>query len=110
MFAELDKVLKTRCTPEIPGGLSARIVDAARSVEQHSPAKLPVFVKDLVEDIQSIFTLPEPAYVVAGFVVFAIGVSLGMNVDDTALLSGLSVGDLAAFMEINDSFVVGEWV
>ena len=110
MFADLDKVLKTRCTPDMPGGLSARIVDAARSVDQHSPAKFPVFVQDFFEDIRSSFALPQPAYVVAGMIVFVIGLSLGMSADDSTLLSGLTVGELAAFMEINDSFVAGEWV
>lgn len=110
MLDELEQFLKTRRTPDIPDGLSARIISASKGVGQRGPVKLPAVFKAWFDDIQSVFTLPEPAYVVAGLVVFAIGMSVGMSADETVLLSGLSVGDLAAFMEINDSFVVGEWV
>lgn len=118
--ADLDKLLNKRCVPDAPEGLSARIIAAAHREPQDAAVKesfkwpslggLVGAAKGYLNDLQTAFNLPQPAYVAAGVVVFALGLTLGMGADDTSLLSGLSVGELADFMMINDSFVVSEWV
>ena len=65
---------------------------------------------DFVAFLQPVFGMPQSAYAFAGILIFALGVSMGMNADSSVALSGLSVGDLASFLAIDDRFVVAEWV
>lgn len=114
MYNDLDTLLKTRSVPDVPEGLSARIIAAVHRADDVVASK-PRFglwdrLAGFVAGLQPVLRIPQPAYVIAGLVVFALGVTLGMGADDTSMLSGLSVGDLSTFLEINDTFVVGEWV
>ena len=112
---ELDKLLKSRRVPPSPEGLSARIIAAAHRADDALPVQKPLdiakgWIEKLAAKVQSLTHIPQPAYVAAGVAVFIIGAVLGMNADGVSLLNGLSVGDVASFMVINDSFVVAEWV
>lgn len=115
MIDDLDRLLKTRKTPEVPEYLSARIIAAAHRKQQAVAEQRPKDIKGWRAWPQMALAQVRPsvaqmAYALTGLVVFVIGIELGLQADSTSLLSGLSVGDLAEFMEINDRFVAAEWV
>lgn len=124
---ELDKILKTRREVQPPEGLNTRILAAARHVPQERGLRGGVAdfargvargaaqaavggVQALWVEIQTRFPMPQPALALAAVVVLAIGIMLGMQAEDSNMLNGLSVGDLATFMVIDDRFVAAEWV
>lgn len=114
MFDELDRVLRTRETPEAPEGLSARIIAAAARHEQNVGAARPLWsvLKDRVfAELSELFILPRPAYAFAVVVfVLGFGLMIGSASENFDLISALTPGELASFMTIDDSFTAGEWV
>ena len=110
MFDELDQLLKTRKTPEVPEYLSARIIAAA--ARQTQAVSRPVFeiAKEFWEGVRARFTLPRPAYAFAVLALFVFGALIGSSADPLGFLPGVTTDDLASFMLIEDGFVVGEWV
>lgn len=104
MFDELDKILQTRKTPEVPEGLSARIVGAAT---RHTQLMKDVYgLEAFWADVQSMFRMPVPVFACCVFLVLLAGAFMGASSDFLTLASD----DFASFMLIEDRFVVGEWV
>jgi len=115
MFDDLDQLLKARKKPEVPEYLSARIVAAAARHSQEAATLAGVvgwraWLQMVLVQLQARLSVAQAAYALAGLVVFVVGIELGVQADSTSILSGLSVGDLAEFMAIDDNFVAAEWV
>ena len=111
MFDNLDKLLKTRKTPEAPEGLSARIIAAAvREKQGVSSADTPVW-QTLWVEIESLFIVPRPAFAMAIIVlVLGFGMLLGSSSEESDFAATLTPGEVASFMVIEDRFSVGDWV
>ena len=108
MFEDIKELLNLRRVPQAHEDLSARIIDAAAGLSQEP---LRVVRKDrssLWGELQNFFTLPQPAFAMA--ITLLLGLMIGLMSDSSLLLPGLTTNELAAFMEINDGFVAGEWL
>ncbi|MCB9983527.1 MAG: hypothetical protein H6861_07645 [Rhodospirillales bacterium] len=115
MFDDLDQLLKVRKKPEVPEYLSARIVAAAHRHSQEALASRGAagwraWPQRMLAGVQARLSVAQAAYALAGLVVFVVGIELGVQADSASIFSGLSVGDLAEFMTIDDNFVAAEWV
>ncbi|MEZ5814185.1 MAG: hypothetical protein R3E13_05600 [Alphaproteobacteria bacterium] len=114
MFDDLDKLLETRRTPEVPEGLSARIVAAAhreRFAAAGGDARGGVFWERLRAGVENIFLTPRPVFaLVLIILVFGAGLFLGEASEGVDFSFMLSPGEVASFMTIDDRFVVEEWV
>jgi len=111
MFSDLDQILKMRKTPDVPEGLSARIVAAAAHRSQNLGLDDDAYgLAAFWTDIQSMFKIPAPAFAFGVFVLFMLGMVVGSSADLINVLPGITQDQLAGFMFIDDGFVVGEWV
>lgn len=119
-FKDLDYILETRKTPDVPEFLSARIIAAARRGEYagvRGGFSLGGFAGGLIDRVVEVLNggrmpsfTPQAAWAMAAVVVFAGGAVLGGGAELSDLVLGYTPGDVASFMMIEDRFVVSEWV
>jgi hypothetical protein len=114
MFDDLDRLLETRRVPEVPEGLSARIVAAAhreRFAVVGGNVRGGGFWEKLRAGAGNIFLTPRPVFALALIIlVFGAGLFLGEVSEGVDFSFMLSPGEVASFMTIDDRFVVEEWV
>lgn len=110
MFDDLDQFLKTRKKPEVPKDLNARIIAAAARVPRAGAVHAQFDFNSILEELRTFFALPRPAYALAALALLIVGAMIGASADLSGVLPGLTTGDLASFMLIEDGFVAGEWV
>ena len=79
---EFDQFLRTRHVPEAPSNLSHRIIEAAK--EQSVP-KPSYSVMEKLRQFMGVFSIPQPAFVLAAVVVLSIG-GVGLYNSDALLV------------------------
>ena len=84
---EFDEFLKSRHVPDAPSNLAHRIIEAA----QNQPAVVPLYVKVFVtlRKLLNIFSIPQPAFVLAAVVILSIG-GVGLYSSDALVVEPTS--------------------
>lgn len=115
MSNELDTLLSKRTAPDMPEGLSARIIAEAARTEQG--AAMPMRARKL--SLLGVFTrlfdgmlpTPQPAWAAAAaVVVLAVGFVIGDMVDFGLVDTSIESDSLSSFMSVEDTFTAQEWV
>ena len=113
---DMDLVMKSRFSPVAPAGMAARIMNAAREIEQEKPRLSKEYVFALIEAaygevstlIEDALYIPRPAYALASVIAF--GFVLGIYGADISAGAALSTQDLSSYMMIEDRFVATEFL
>lgn len=101
---KLDEILSRRAVPEMRSHLAERIIAAAQVKKRQG---LPEW-RAYIEAFADFFVLPQPAMVLALILFF--GLTLGLNTGIFDFSQDAGAQDLSSFMDIRDSFDMGEWL
>lgn len=118
MFKDLDAILMTRRTPEVPMGLSERIIAAAARADEQmrmnpeaqKRGRWLTFLKELSTEMEDLLAIPKPALVIASLLVLALSAGTYTEYVNASLMPGVTTNDLSTFMSIDDRFVASEFL
>jgi hypothetical protein len=115
-FNELDALLMKRKAPEVPYGLSERIIAAAMRADEQKRLKpegrprFVLFVTEVLKELEEMLAIPRPAYVLAMLLVVGLTIGTYGEYIDTTFLPGLTTNDISSFMSIDDRFVATDFL
>jgi hypothetical protein len=115
VYSDLESVLMRRRQPQIPEGLSERIIAAMVRFEEDKKSQAPRasvqrIWSALIRDFSEMLYIPRPAYVFATLLVMGISVGTYSDYIGSSFLPGVTTDELSSFMKIEDRFVASEFL
>lgn len=101
---KLDEILARRAVPEMRPHLVEKIIAAAQVKKRQGVPEWRAYL----EIFSDFFVLPQPAMVLALLLFF--GLTLGLNTGVLDFSQDAGAQNLSSFMDIRDSFDMGEWL